>query len=183
MIPRQCTREYKVDVIERTIRREILGLDPGRRVPKEVEVTQLMGLSYDETARIIAVKARAKVFEAVFPLFEMEMTRGGCKSWLAKQNIPHEVPRSACVFCPYHTNAEWRKIKETPEDWERAIAVDYGLRETRSRCMRDRKKTAFVHRDCVPLDQADLDDLETKERKKGQDMFGFLQECEGMCGV
>jgi hypothetical protein len=49
--------------------------------------------------------------------------------------------------------------------------------------MQDRKRTAYVHPDCVPLDQADLDDPETKERKKGQEMFGFLQECEGMRGV
>jgi hypothetical protein len=185
IIPRQCTSDYKVAVIERTIRREILQLKPGHRVPAGTEVIQMMGLSYDEGGRIMRVRAvkAGSPFELTFPLFEMEMTRGSCKTWLSKQNIPHEVPRSACVFCPYHTNSEWRRIKEDPQDWARAVEVDYGLRDTRIRVMRDRKRTAYLHSDCVPLDQVDLDDPELKERKKGQEMFGFLAECDGMCGV
>jgi hypothetical protein len=187
MIPRHCTSDYKIAVIERTIRREILKLEPGHRVPKEDEVSQLMGLSYDEGGRIMRVRSlnQGSPFELHFPLFELEMTRASCQRWLAKQDIPHPVPRSACVFCPYHTNAEWRAVRDSadPQDWKRAIQIDYALRETRSRCTRDRERTAYVHPDCVPLDQVDLDDPETKERKKGQEMVGFLQECEGMCGV
>ena len=57
MIPRQCTSDYKVAVIERTIRREILKLEPRQRVPTDSEITQLMGLSYDEGGRIMRVKA------------------------------------------------------------------------------------------------------------------------------
>jgi hypothetical protein len=187
MIPRQCTSDYKIAVIERTIRREILKLEPGMRVPKDIELTQLMGLSYDEAGRIMRVRAQKQgsPFDFRFPLFEMEMTRGGCKAWLAKQKIPHEVPRSACVFCPYHSNAEWRAVRDSPdpEDWSRAVQIDYALRETRSRCMKDRQRTVWLHFDCVPLEQANLDDPETRERKKGQEMFGFLGECDGMCGV
>lgn len=50
-IQRQCTKEYKIEVIEQTIRREILGLDPGRRVPKDVVVVQHIGISWDERSR------------------------------------------------------------------------------------------------------------------------------------
>ena len=55
---RQCTTEYKVKVIERYIRREVLGLNLGQPAPRDNGITQLMGLSYDETARVIRVKAR-----------------------------------------------------------------------------------------------------------------------------
>ena len=172
--PRHCTTDYKVAVIDKTIRREILGLEPGERL--KAEITQLLGLSYDETARIIRVKAlkAGSPFEYRFPLFEMEMTRGSCQKWLATYYPDRSIPRSACVFCPYHSDAEFRAIREVSQDWERALEIDRAIRKISG---------AYVHRDRVPLAEADLDDSETRERKKGQEMFGFLQECEGMCGV
>jgi len=179
---RQCTAEYKVNVIERTIRREILGLAPGQRIPKDVELTQLYGLSYDEPGRIMRVRAR-KLCEVAFPLFELEMTRRSCHKWLAKHYPQITVPRSACVFCPYHSNAEWRAIREVPEDWARAIQIDRAIRDHDSTCTHGLNQMLYLHRDCVPLDQVDLTDPETKERKKGQEMFGFMAECEGMCDV
>lgn len=171
---RQCTHDYKTEVIEQHIRRKILGLEPGRPAPKENGITQLMGLSYDETARVIRVKARFQdsLFNVEFPLWSMEMTRGGCKTWLRKHYPERTIPRSACVFCPYHTNAEWRDIKGNPEDWAEAVRIDEGIR------LHDAK--LYVHKSCVPLSQADLRE---EDEKTGQRQFGFLQECEGMCGV
>jgi hypothetical protein len=182
---RQCTRDFKIDVIERIVRREILGLKPGQRIPKQSDITRLMGLSYDEAGRIARVNAAnaGSPFEWRYPLFEMEMTRGGCKTWLRKHYPHREIPRSACVFCPYHSNAEWRVIKEVPEDWARAVQIDKAIRDHDSTCTRGLNQKQYVHSSCVPLEEADLDDPETKERRRGQEMFGFLQECEGMCGV
>ena len=179
---RQCTSEYKVNVVERTIRREILGLEPGRRIGPDVNVTQIYGLSYDEAGRIARVRAR-KLYEVAFPLFDLEMTRGGCKRWLAKHYSERNVPRSACVFCPYRTNEEWRMVRQIPEDWARAVEIDRAIRDHDLTCTRGFNQRLYLHPDCVPLDQVDLDDPETKDRKKGQEIFGFLQECEGMCGV
>jgi hypothetical protein len=183
---RQCTSEYKIDMIEKFIRYDVLGLKPGQRAPENTNLTQLMGLSYDETARIIRVKARYQTipWEVAFPLFEMEMTRNGCKAWLRKQSIPHEVPRSACFFCPYHSNAEWRHLRDnSPQEWKKAIEIDEGIRRhdwTRTEALR---QEMFLHPSRVPLVLADLDDPDAKDRKRGQALFGFLQECEGLCGV
>ena len=47
MIRRQCTREYKIEPIERFIRRELLGLRPGQRWPKEHVIDQWFGISAD----------------------------------------------------------------------------------------------------------------------------------------
>jgi hypothetical protein len=182
MTRRQCTSEYKTEVLERHIRREVLGLAPGQAAPKNNGVTQLMGLSYDETARVIRVKARlqASPWEVEFPLWAMEMTRGGCKTWL-KRNYPERtIPRSACVYCPYHSNAEWRAIKESPEDWAEAVRIDEGIRNHDWTVTTALKQKLYLHRSCVPLAQADLREA---DEKTGQQQFGFLQECEGMCGV
>ena len=47
MIRRQCTREYKIEPIERFIRRELLGLAPRERAPAGA-VEQWFGISFDE---------------------------------------------------------------------------------------------------------------------------------------
>ena len=173
-VKRQCTHDYKTEVIAQHIRREVLGLAPGRPVPKETGITQLLGLSYDETARIIRVKARFQTtpWDVAFPLWEMEMTRGGCKTWLKKWHPDRTIPRSACVYCPYHTNAEWRDIKNSPEDWAEAVRIDEGIRQHDAQF--------FLHRSCKPLGAVDLRE---NDEKTGQQQFGFLNECEGMCGV
>ena len=44
-VRRQCTKEYKIEVIERCIRREVLELPARARVPKDVVVVQHIGIS------------------------------------------------------------------------------------------------------------------------------------------
>lgn len=48
---RQCTKEYKIIPIERWIRRELLGLAHGQRVPSGLIVRQWYGISDDEGQR------------------------------------------------------------------------------------------------------------------------------------
>ena len=48
---RQCSKEYKIAVIEKTIRQELLGLKPKQRIPKDVKVVQYIGISLDEAGR------------------------------------------------------------------------------------------------------------------------------------
>jgi hypothetical protein len=43
---RQCASEYKIRVIERAIRRDVLGLRPRQRVPRGVTVIQHIGMSW-----------------------------------------------------------------------------------------------------------------------------------------
>jgi hypothetical protein len=54
-------------------------------------------------------------------------------------------------MCPNHTAQEWRDIRDNkPADWQAAIQFE--------REIRFRDPHAFLHHDCVPLDQADLDE-------------------------
>mgnify|MGYP003127346576 FL=1 len=38
---------------------------------------------------------------------------------------------------------------------------------------------AFIHRSCKPLEEVDL----RSDVEKGQNVFGWDDECDGMCGV
>jgi hypothetical protein len=175
-------------VIEKCIRREILMLKPRQHIPKSVTIIQIIGLSFDEPGRVLRTRTRFEAgnprFRAEFPLFDGGITRQDCMDWLAKV-VPHEVPRSACVFCPYHDNREWARIKlEDPAGWARAVEVDKSLRIAGNVVNRNMDRAMFVHRQCVPLDQADLTVPDRPKREAHPDLFRTMaHECSGMCGL
>jgi hypothetical protein len=109
------------------------------------------------------------------------MTREHCQQWLARYPVPHQIVRSACVFCPYKSNAEWRILKaRNPAGWARAVAIDEAIRNSDHKYAALHRGRAFVHRSMVPLAQADLRE---KDERVGQVVMDFSQECQGMCGV
>lgn len=111
-------------------------------------VDNWLGISVDEMTRIAAV--RGKKWANRYPLVERRMNRGDCVALVKKMGWP-AAPRSSCVQCPNHTQGEWRDIRDNkPDDWRLAVETDRAIR------MRD--PHAFLHADCVPLDQADLDE-------------------------
>lgn len=167
MLPRQCSTEFKVRPIDRKIR-QLLGKV---KLDGTVLVQRWIGISVDEIIR--TRPSRQKYAENRYPLIEQRMSRAQCQGWLIGMGFP-AAPKSACVYCPYHDAAGWRRIKKTPEDWFRAVAFDAAIRSG----PRGLKGTMFVHPDRVPLDQVDLTTLEDH----GQ-LNMFNHECEGMCGV
>jgi len=52
MMRRQCTGDYKIEPIERFIKRTLLGLKPRQRGPKAAVVEQWFGISADEAQRV-----------------------------------------------------------------------------------------------------------------------------------
>lgn len=170
---RQCSKEYKVEVAERAIRRDILGLRPRQRIPSSVSVQQYFGISLDEARRTIGIKNRLGE-RAHFPLIERGWTRADCLRYL-ESKVPHEVPRSACVYCPFHSDTEWMRVRSNPEDWALAVKVDAGLREPGRIVNRNMDAQLFAHRSCVPLDQVKF--------KHERQFNMFTLECEGMCGI
>ena len=114
---RQCTKEYKVEVIEKTIRREILNLKYRQRIPKGTTVHLYFGISADEARRskkIIERLSKTKWKVPHFPLLDRWMTRRDCEDWL-KGKVPHVVPKSACVFCPFKDNRSWYAMKQNDQ--------------------------------------------------------------------
>jgi hypothetical protein len=110
-----------------------------------------------------------------YPLIDRRMTRHDCMQWLARQG--YEIPpKSACIFCPYRSNAGWRQLRDSqPEEWAKAIAFDAKLRTGKLPMVTG---DAYVHRSFKPLSGVDLS---TAEDHGQMELFG--NECEGMCGV
>lgn len=179
---RQCSKEYKTEVIAKTIRRDVLGLKPRQRVPKAIRIVQNIGFSLDEGGRAMRLrdlfKKEHKWATPRFPLIDLHMTRSDCVWWLKKYaNAPHEVPRSSCVFCPYHTDEEWLRVKANENDWARAVKVDESLRANGSIINRDMRQTLYLHDSCRPLSE-----VEFKPETRKQIPMSFYRECEGVCG-
>jgi hypothetical protein len=170
MIRRQCTKELKIVRIRRKVR-ELVGI-AGKRSPSHPVVEQWIGISFDE---IVRMKMSMEPWQVNrFPLVEMGMTRRNCLHWLERNGYP-APPKSSCIGCPYHSNTLWRQMREEDQEaWDDAVAIDRLIR-TGFRNLRDE---VFLHRSCVPLDEADLDTL----ADKGQ-LDLFADECDGMCGV
>lgn len=182
-VKRQCSKEYKTDVIERCIRRDVLGLQPRQRVPKGTAIHQYLGISLDEAGRarrIAEMFLRNKKWATPhFPLIERFWTRPDCLNYLAEK-VPHQTPRSACVFCPYRTDAEWFLLKEqSSTDWNRAIEIDRALRIGRKQ--KDDSQVMYLHRSCRPLELVQFDTRPTQ--RDLQMSMSFAQVCEGVCGV
>jgi len=165
ILTRDCTRDFKVSVIQREVR-QIMAHHGAKKV------VQWIGISLDEIVRM--KPARVKYSEHRWPLIEKRMSRHDCLNWMESRGYP-KPPRSACVYCPHHSNAEWRRIRdEEPDSWQKAIEFDQtirnGVHKVRQEC--------FVHRDCVPLQEVDL----STDTDRGQGLL-WGNECEGMCGV
>ena len=183
---RQCTKEMKVEVVERVIRRIILGMKPKQRIPKGVHVTQIFGISLDEKGRAGRIAKRyeetIKWASPHFPLIEMQWTRDDCIDYL-KSRVPHTVTRSACVFCPFKSASEWMQTKANPKEWARAVEIDNGIRKPGAVVNRNMDQSLYLHRLCIPLEMIDFEAEAEKERKKKARPLFDLIECEGMCGL
>ena len=181
---RQCSYNYKVLVIENAIRRDLMRLEPYQRVAKGVTVQELIGISLDEIGRARRMERRTDRptwMEYEFPLIDLRMTREDCKTWLTEHGgLPHVVPRSACVFCPMHNDAEWLNIKAVPEDWARAVEIDEALRIPGNVVNRKVDKPMYLHRSCVPLAEVPFKQAADPREQLN---FGFRDECLGVCGV
>lgn len=170
---RQCTNHYKITPIHKKLR-EILKLEPGRRAPKDVQVEMWMGISADESHRV--KPSRDEWITNRYPLIEMDLTRAQLYDWFARRYPGRVLPRSACVGCPYHTNMEWKWLKENdPESFNDAVFVDRAMREI-PQVRGTLRGTGYLHNERRSLDSVDFDAV--------QDYDDFMaSECEGLCGV
>jgi hypothetical protein len=159
---RQCTSNWKMVPIFRKCR-EIFGFT-GKRVPNGT-VTIWIGISLDEVSRM--KPSKENWITNRWPLIEKRISRQDCLRWMERNGFPRP-PRSACVFCPYKSNAEWR---ETREDREQMRVI----RDVEAMLM---PRGEYLHRSKRLIDEVDL----STDEDRGQ-LSLFNNECEGMCGV
>ena len=171
---RKCTVDFKVQAINKEIRARC-GVKRGQKKPT---ATSLIGISYDEMQRM---KDNPNLWVVNrWPLVEMKMRRGDCVSWMLKNGYP-EPPRSSCVYCPFHSNKEWRRLQtEEPEEFAKAVEIDEKLRSINASMENNSlRMIPYLHRSCKPLNKIDF----RSDVERGQGLFDFGDECDGMCGV
>jgi hypothetical protein len=111
-------------------------------------VVSYIGFSVDEIERVSASRERYVVNS--FPLLDLGMSRDDCYDYLGDRGWGETV-KSACIGCPFHSNAEWRKIKADPVQWADVVEVDASIRH-----LPGRDSIGFLHGSRVPLEIADI---------------------------
>jgi hypothetical protein len=164
---RQCTDKHKLTPLVQ-FTDKLRGKD---------EATVWIGISWDEVQRM--KESQRKGVTHRWPLIERRITREKCLQWMRDNGYP-TPPRSACSYCPYHSNREWSRIKEQdPDAWADALQYEKDLQETAKKVPR-LDGVPFLHPSRVPLDQVDFRDENPDQMQLWQD---FNNECEGMCGI
>jgi hypothetical protein len=170
ILRRYCTQDYKIDVIIKTIREDLMGLRYKQRVPRNMRVTQWFGISADEITRVKS--SRHSWITNKYPLIEKDMTRDDCLAWLKEKNYP-SPPKSSCLFCPYHNDRVWGRIKrESPDEWEQVVELDRKIRNG----LPNVKGEVYLHRSLQPIETIDFSNGWDNDND-------FDNECSGVCGV
>lgn len=158
-IIRKCTRHYKHRPVDKVITRL-------KREHPDRPIRRWLGISSDEKERMMEGFWHPLIEERV-------MGRTECLAWLSAHG--YSAPRSACIECPYHDNAEWRDLRDnSPEEFAQAVAFDESLRASRVQRFDGLNQPVYLHKSCVPLAQADLEESDDGQR---------YIECSGGCFV
>ena len=160
MFQRQCTLDFKIVPIKRKVRELYKG-----------KVTMWIGISLDEVIRM--KPSRVKYIENIWPLIDKRMSRQSCLNWMKKNDYP--LPkRSACYFCPFHNDREWKNLSK--EDFARAVSYEKELQTAVAQVQNKETNIAvpFLHPQRIPLDKVKFSTDEA-------DLFN--NECEGHCGI
>lgn len=167
VMPRQCTYDYKISVVHKAVR-ERLGYKPRQRVKHRVEM--LIAMSLEEVGRM--KDSREKWITNRYPLiFDVPMHRQQSIAYVQSLGLG-VPPRSSCFMCPFHSNAEWKWLRDNePLNWKKAVEFDHACRQ-----LPRMESATFLHESLKPLDQADLEDSSNQ-------LDLFQNECEGMCGA
>lgn len=194
LVRRQCTSEYKINPIELATR-QILGLTRGKRWPLVPTVRQWIGISADEMQR--RRKSQRPAIQLWYPLIdeckvktsdlygERGFTRQDCLDWMAKHGY-ETPPRSACTFCPFHSDDEWARMKrDDPKSFADAVNVDRQIRngersyqDSRGEPRGELRGEPYLHSSLIPLEMVQFDAAADKSEGRG-----MANECLGMCGV
>lgn len=168
---RQCTFSYKVEQLEKATRR-LAGVKRGQ---KTIGAIQWIGISLDEAHRM--KPARKPWVEHRWPLIDLGMKRHDCLRWMERNGYP-KPPRSACVYCPFHSDSEWRRLKdEEPKEFARSVQFERDLQKAKSQSDNQKGKP-FLHNSLKPLGEIDF----STDIERGQgELFG--NDCTGLCGV
>jgi hypothetical protein len=113
-----------------------------------------IGFSTDEIVRV-SNKGDTRYSRSRHPLLELGMSREQCITYLAYHGWT-SVAKSACTFCPYHGNREWRRMRDQdPHSWTHAVEFDAAYRRGSGL-----NSERYLHISCLPLSEAPIDRIQ-----------------------
>ncbi|HEX4732488.1 MAG TPA: hypothetical protein VH299_14555 [Solirubrobacterales bacterium] len=167
MSRRQCTGKLKIGPIRRKLSELLAATGTAKRAGA---AESLLGISVDEITRM--KDSDARWVRNGFPLVDRRLRRSDCSAFLRERGW--NPPRSACIGCPFHSDAEWRRLKlEAPEEFADAVAFEREVQQKPGGL----RGMPFLHASRVPLSRVDL----TSAEDHGQ--LTFDAECDGLCGL
>jgi hypothetical protein len=158
---RSCTVSYKVRPIAKELRRLGARDEDGKRAIVGI------GISLDEIQRAKhwgVVNPQLPIQIKEYPLLRLGVRRRDAYRIVEESGLPRP-PRSACWFCPFHTRAEWARLRrEEPDLFWKAVELERILAERRESLGRDRVWfTDFLR----PLDEVVQDQLTFEDEHAG----------------
>ena len=107
---RNCTMDYKINMIQNFVRWNLLGYKKGQHTkPEDLKAHEMhIGFSWEEKQR--RSENNHKMFVNKFPLCEMKKERKHNYAYI-KDVWGLETKASACTFCPFHKNYYFKYIK------------------------------------------------------------------------
>ncbi len=121
---RNCTLDYKINLMQNFVRWEILGYRKGERThPEDLKAHEMhLGFSKEEERR--CSENPHKMFVNKFPLCEMNLVRADNYAYI-KDVWGLDSKASACCFCPFHTNYFFKFIKHNHTDeYKKTVQFD-----------------------------------------------------------
>lgn len=171
-VRRGCTRDFKAKPLDAEIRRRC-GVRRGYK--GDPFVRQWYGISADESQRMRISQDAWRTFE--YPLVRMGWSRERCHRFLDDRGV--NAPRSACVFCPFHSASEWRRIMADPYERARVEAFEASVHRAYQAhgTVAGLDSRPYLHRSRIAIGSVDHDG--------GQRSLWSTwdQECSGVCGV
>jgi len=165
MVMRQCTQDYKIKPADKLIK-ELFEIKRKNKEQKGI-IALWMGISIDEIQRMKSSTQWWKTL--IYPLIEKGYRRIDTIKYVKKHGLK-EPPRSACYFCPFHSNEYWKYLYENhPDEYKEAIDFDEKIR-----VYPKMRQKMFIHKSRKPLSSIDYTQTSLTD---------LLDECDGYCGI
>ncbi len=169
---RQCTVDYKIEVINSQLRR-LLGR---RRITARhgVLCEVMLGISTDE-AMLRIKPSQTPWIRLIYPLVDAGMSRADCHRMLERLGF-NDIVSSGCVECPHRTDYSML----TQAERNRLVVAEQQLQAAYREI--GFSKVPYLHETRIPIEQVKLT-MKRRPNMAAEQYSLYVNECSGVCGV
>lgn len=159
---RNCTLDYKINVMAKFVRQNLLGYKKGQRTKQEDLKAHEMHLGFSSEESRRCKDNPHKMFVNKFPLVEMGLTRADNYKYILEV-WGLETKASACNICPFHSNYFFKYLKENHEkDYQDVVKFDELLEEQQPNTkIKSKLYISKSRKRIADLDREECNDKET----------------------